>query len=140
MPRLPLILFDIKPQTGKETALICGELYRRDELWKFRALGEGYSDGLKGLATEFGISVDESEATEDPAPEVSRPLPPEQPTAVPTQPAYGYPQQPPATQPAYGYPQPAAAATGYGYPPPVTVPAPNPDFRLPPQGPQFIGR
>ncbi|WP_030931869.1 TerD family protein [Streptomyces sp. NRRL S-646] len=137
----PLILFDIKPQTGKETALICGELYRRDELWKFRALGEGYSDGLKGLATEFGISVDESEATEDPAPEVSQPLPPEQPTAVPTQPAYGYPQQPPTTQPAYGYPQPTAAApSGYGYPPPVTVPAPNPDFRLPPQGPQFIGR
>ncbi|MGW2725064.1 TerD family protein [Streptomyces sp. NPDC001492] len=136
----PLILFDIKPQTGQETVLICGELYRRDDRWKFRALGEGYSDGLKGLATEFGISVDESEAT-DPAPEPSQPLPPEQPTAVPAQPAYGYPQQPPATQPAYGYPQPTApAATGYGYPPPVTVPAPNPDFRLPPQGPQFIGR
>ncbi|MFF4499579.1 TerD family protein [Streptomyces sp. NPDC001401] len=141
----PLILFDIKPQTGRETVLICGELYRRDEVWKFRALGEGYPNGLKGLATEFGISVDESEATEEPAPEASQPLPPEQPTAVPTQPAYGYPQQPPATQPAYGYPQPAAAATagapsGYGYPPPVTAPAPNPDFRLPPQGPQFIGR
>ncbi|GAA3821486.1 TerD family protein [Streptomyces coacervatus] len=141
----PIVLFDIKPQTGTETALICGELYRRGDAWKFRALGEGYSDGLKGLATEFGISVDESEAAAEPAPEVSQPLPPEQPTAVPTQPAYGYPQQPPATQPAYGYPQPAAAATagapsGYGYPPPVTVPAPNPDFRLPPQGPQFIGR
>lgn len=136
----PLILFDIKPQTGQETALICGELYRRDDAWKFRALGEGYSDGLKGLATEFGISVDESEATAEPAPEISQPLPPEQPTAVPTQPSYGYPQQPPTTQPAYGYPQPAAASTGYGYPPPVTVPAPNPDFRLPPQGPQFIGR
>ncbi|MEU6254134.1 TerD family protein [Streptomyces sp. NPDC047043] len=136
----PLITFDIKPQTGTETVLICGELYRRDEGWKFRALGEGYSNGLKGLATEFGISVDESETT----PEVSQPLPPEQPTAVPAQPDYGYPQQPPATQPAYGYPQPAAAAaaigqSGYGYPPPVTT-LPNPDFRLPPQGPQFIGR
>jgi stress response protein SCP2 len=147
----PLLHFDIKPETGQETALICGELYRRDGMWKFRALGEGYSNGLKGLATEFGISVDESEMPAEPAPqaapalapEFSQPLPPEQPTAVPVQPAYGYPQQPPATQPAYGYPQPAAAApaaqSGYGYPPPVTA-VPDPDFRMPPQGPQFIGR
>ncbi|WP_435280418.1 TerD family protein [Streptomyces koelreuteriae] len=165
-----LAYFDVKPETGEETALICGELYRRGEGWKFRALGEGYSNGLQGLATDYGISVDESEAaqetsalpttaatTQAPAPEVSRPLPPEQPTVVPTQPAYGYPpQQPATTQPAYGYPQPASqpaygypqapaaagvtgAQTGYGYPPPITA-APDPDFRLPPQGPQFIGR
>ncbi|MEU6065905.1 MULTISPECIES: TerD family protein [Streptomyces] len=160
----PLAHFDIKPETGAETALICGELYRRGEGWKFRALGEGYSNGLKGLATDFGISVDESEGAEEPP--QSLPLPPEQPTVLPEQPtvlptqsAYGYPQPqtsgPAQTQPAYGYPQPAgrpaygypqapaAAATsaqsGYGYPPPVTA-VPNPDFRLPPQGPQFIGR
>ncbi|MGC9537671.1 TerD family protein [Streptomyces sp. UG1] len=143
----PLAYFDIKPETGQETALICGELYRRGEGWKFRALGEGYSDGLKGLATDFGISVDESETMDDhrQTPEISQPLPPEQPTTVvPTQPAYGYPQQPPATQPAYGYPQPtsqpATAQSGYGYPPPVTAPPPAQEFRLPPQGPQFIGR
>ncbi|KUL75011.1 TerD family protein [Streptomyces sp. NPDC001651] len=144
----PLAHFDIKPETGAETALICGELYRRGDGWKFRALGEGYSDGLKGLATDFGISVDESEAAaqEPPAaqaPEVSQPLPPEQPTTVvPQQPSYGYPQQPPPTQPAYGYPQPAGtgAAAGYGYPPPATAPGPAPEVRLPPQGPQFIGR
>lgn len=187
-----LAYFDIKPETGEETALICGELYRRGEGWKFRALGEGYSNGLKGLATDFGISVDESEAAQEPdpsdvtqlppptahvpasdrtssealtqpqaplvppAPEVSRPLPPEQPAGVPAQPAYGYPpQQPAATQPAYGYPQPtsqpaygyppapataaAGAPGGYGFPPPAAA-SPDPDFRLPPQGPQFIGR
>ncbi|MFJ7072969.1 TerD family protein [Streptomyces sp. NPDC098781] len=142
----PLAYFDIKPETGEETALICGELYRRGEGWKFRALGEGYSDGLRGLATDFGISVDESEVMDDStsAPEASQPLPPEQPTtAVPPQPSYGYPQQPPPTQPAYGYPQPtsqpAMAPSGYGYPPPVTA-VQNEEFRLPPQGPQFIGR
>ncbi|KUN93269.1 TerD family protein [Streptomyces caeruleatus] len=140
----PLAYFDIKPETGQETALICGELYRRGEGWKFRALGEGYSDGLKGLATDYGISVDESEAMDGPAPapapEVSQPLPPEQPTTVvPPQPSYGYPQQPPPTQPAYGYPQPTSQS-GYGYPPPVTAAAPGQEFRLPPQGPQFIGR
>ncbi|MFG2357759.1 TerD family protein [Streptomyces sp. NPDC048521] len=138
----PLARFDIKPETGAETALICGELYRRGEGWKFRALGEGYSNGLKGLATDFGISVDESEVEEERrAPETaSQPLPPEQPTsAVPQQPAYGYPQ---ATSPhaGYGYPQPGPA---YGYPPSAPIPVPvalDPNFRLPPQGPQFIGR
>jgi stress response protein SCP2 len=121
----PLARFEIKPETGAETALICGELYRRGEVWKFRALGEGYSNGLKGLATDFGISVDESEMEE---PQPSPPLPPEEPTSA-------VPQQPPA----YGYPQPA-----YGYPQPQPVPVPvgpvDPHFRLPPQGPQFIGR
>ncbi|MGW7302367.1 TerD family protein [Streptomyces sp. NPDC054829] len=150
----PLLYFDIKPETGKETALICGELYRRGDAWKFRALGEGYSNGLKGLATDFGISVDESEeaapaAPEEPAEEPkSQPLPPEQPTTVvPPQPAYGYPQTPqappPTTQPAYGYPQPTGrpAPGGYGYPPaPAPAPVPAGEFRLPPQGPQFIGR
>lgn len=155
----PLASFDIRPETGAETALICGELYRRGDGWKFRALGEGYSNGLKGLATDYGISVDESEealAAEEPP---SSPLPPERPASPLVQPTYGYPQvqAPPRTtpgappqqgygypQPAYGYPQaPAATApAGYGYPPPVTSPGPgpDPDFRLPPQGPQFIGR
>ncbi|MBC2901458.1 TerD family protein [Streptomyces cupreus] len=145
----PLLHFDIKPETGEETALICGELYRRGEGWKFRALGEGYSNGLEGLATDFGISVEEESeaaaAQEPPEEPRSQPLPPEQPTtAVPPQSAYGFPQTPPTTQPAYGYPQPTSqpAYGGYGYPPPVTpvTPVPAGDFRLPPQGPQFIGR
>ncbi|MFF9150928.1 TerD family protein [Streptomyces sp. NPDC014846] len=141
----PLATFDIKPETGAETALICGELYRRGEGWKFRALGEGYSNGLKGLATDFGISVDESEVDEERRqPETaSQPLPPEAPTsAVPQQPpAYGYPQ-PASPQAGYGYPQPAGQSS-YGYPQPQPAPvpvAPDPNFRLPPQGPQFVGR
>ncbi|MGW0334809.1 TerD family protein [Streptomyces sp. NPDC003011] len=163
----PLAHFDIKPETGRETALICGELYRRGEGWKFRALGEGYTNGLQGLATDYGISVDESEGAQDEreaAPEIaatavvplppqpsaptqqasdisSQPLPPEQPAGVPAQPAYGYPQQPAAAavaQPAYGYPHPTSQPA-YGYPQAATT-APGPEFRLPPQGPQFIGR
>jgi len=155
----PLAYFDIKPETGAETALICGELYRRGGGWKFRALGEGYSNGLEGLASDFGITVDETEAAAAAAapvtgsvpdaaawsapaavPETSMPLPPEQPAPVPQQPAYGYPQ--PVGQPSYGYPQPQtapAAQPAYGFPQPVGT-APDPDFKLPPQGPQFIGR
>ncbi|MEW1641994.1 TerD family protein [Streptomyces sp. NPDC091219] len=138
----PLLYFDIKPETGEETALICGELYRRGDGWKFRALGEGYANGLRGLAMDFGITVDESEGAGLVA-EAAQPLPPEQPTAapatVPVQSGYGYPPaQEPVTQPAYGYPQTSPAGT-YGYPQPVPVATvPDPDFRMPPQGPQFI--
>ncbi|OEU88956.1 Tellurium resistance [Streptomyces abyssalis] len=42
-----------------ETAFVLGELYRRQGGWKFRAVGQGYGSGLAGLATDFGISVDE---------------------------------------------------------------------------------
>ncbi|MFD8802577.1 TerD family protein [Streptomyces atroolivaceus] len=42
-----------------ETAFILGELYLRQGAWKFRAVGQGYDTGLAGLATDFGISVDE---------------------------------------------------------------------------------
>ncbi|WP_146060030.1 TerD family protein, partial [Streptomyces sp. SM5] len=42
-----------------ETAFILGELYLRQGAWKFRAVGQGYDTGLEGLATDFGISVDE---------------------------------------------------------------------------------
>lgn len=58
--REPLASFDVTAETGEETAVICGELYRRGEGWKFRAVGQGYPTGLVGLATDFGISVDEA--------------------------------------------------------------------------------
>ncbi|MFD4377607.1 TerD family protein [Streptomyces sp. NPDC058486] len=57
--REPLARFDVTAETGEETAVICGELYRRGDAWKFRAVGQGYPTGLVGLATDFGISVDE---------------------------------------------------------------------------------
>ena len=76
----PLAYFDVKPETGEETALICGELYRRGDGWKFRALGEGYSNGLEGLATDFGISVEDQPAPE-PFPDTTN-APPVDPSAA----------------------------------------------------------
>ncbi|MFJ4711911.1 TerD family protein [Streptomyces sp. NPDC088785] len=157
----PVAFFDIKPETGAETALICGELYRRGDGWRLRAVGEGYSNGLVGLATDFGISVDESAASaqtrqaadpgpaHEPAPPTptpaTEPVPAPQ-RARPAEPA-SFPLPPPQRPPAYGYPpqpttQPAPQhQPAYGYPQPVAAPAyPDPSFRLPPQGPQFIGR
>ncbi|MEU1347593.1 TerD family protein [Streptomyces sp. NPDC005795] len=149
----PLAVFDVRPETGQETAIICGELYRRGDGWKFRAVGQGYPTGLIGLATAFGISVDESEAAAEPGP--TPPAPPFPPAPAPDpdaqatvqhqQPAYGYPQPAavpaaPAPAAAYGYPQPASAQPAYGYPQPAAAAAhaPDPNFVLPPQGPQFI--
>ncbi|KOV75995.1 MULTISPECIES: TerD family protein [unclassified Streptomyces] len=47
------------------SAIIFGELYRRGEEWKFRAVGQGYDTGLAGLATDFGVDIeDDAEAVE----------------------------------------------------------------------------
>ncbi|AUA12473.1 TerD family protein [Streptomyces sp. SID8382] len=48
-----------------ESAFIFGELYRRGEEWKFRAVGQGYESGLAGLATDFGIDIDDDAADEE---------------------------------------------------------------------------
>ncbi|MEU1127984.1 TerD family protein, partial [Streptomyces sp. NPDC005899] len=59
-----------------ETAFILGELYLRQGDWKFRAVGQGYDTGLEGLATDFGISVDEpQQAPLPPAPPAQQPAP-----------------------------------------------------------------
>jgi stress response protein SCP2 len=47
---------------GQETALLCVELYRRAGAWKVRAVGQGYANGLAGIATDFGITVEEPQA------------------------------------------------------------------------------
>lgn len=49
---------------GSVTAVIFGELYRRGEGWKFRAVGQGYETGLAGLATDFGVDIEDDAATE----------------------------------------------------------------------------
>ncbi|MFJ9626965.1 TerD family protein [Streptomyces sp. NPDC101175] len=80
-----------------ETAFVLGEFYRRQGAWKFRAVGQGYDSGLGGLATDFGITVDEPQQA---AP--ARTLPP--------------PSGPPVNLP----PPPVTVA------PPVTAPPPPP--------------
>ncbi|MEW2178443.1 VWA domain-containing protein [Streptomyces sp. NPDC005406] len=77
-----LARFDM--EAGAETAYVSGELYRRDGGWKFRAVGQGYTNGLAGLATDFGISVDEEQpAAVPPSP---RPSPAPSPVAAPSAP------------------------------------------------------
>ncbi len=66
---------------GAETALLCVEIYRRGAEWKVRAVGQGYANGLAGIATDYGITVEE----EPPAPAGAAPRrpPPPAPAATP---------------------------------------------------------
>ncbi|MET8082405.1 TerD family protein [Streptomyces sp. NPDC005303] len=43
----------------RETVVILIELYRRAGSWKARAVGQGWDTGLAGLASNFGIVVDD---------------------------------------------------------------------------------
>ncbi|WP_273651711.1 TerD family protein [Cellulomonas fimi] len=47
-----------------ETAFLFGEVYRRGDGWKVRAVGQGWDTGLAGLAAHFGVSVDQEPETE----------------------------------------------------------------------------
>jgi tellurium resistance protein TerD len=52
-----LARYDLSEDAGTETAMIFGELYRHGADWKFRAVGQGYSTGLAGIARDFGVRL-----------------------------------------------------------------------------------
>ena len=52
-----LTRYDLSEDASTETAMIFGELYRNSGDWKFRAVGQGYSTGLAGIARDFGVHV-----------------------------------------------------------------------------------
>ncbi|MGW7277586.1 VWA domain-containing protein [Streptomyces sp. NPDC054844] len=95
--RTELARFDMA--AGTETALVGGELYRRQGKWKFRAVGQGYASGLAGVATDFGITVDDAPPAAAPAAPVTaatRPTPPTPQAPMPPAPAPPAAQAPPA--------------------------------------------
>jgi tellurium resistance protein TerD len=49
--------YDLSEDASTETAMIFGEVYRNNGEWKFRAVGQGYSNGLAGIARDFGVNV-----------------------------------------------------------------------------------
>jgi stress response protein SCP2 len=86
------------PQLGTETALVIVEIYLRNGAWKARAVGQGYANGLAGIATDFGVTVEEpapapaAQPTAPPAP----PAPPMQAPVTPLAPPPVAPPSPPA--------------------------------------------
>ncbi|CAL9404295.1 hypothetical protein SUDANB37_01540 [Streptomyces sp. enrichment culture] len=142
-----LASFHVRPETGEETAMICGELYRRGEGWKFRAVAQGYPTGLIGLATAFGISVEEEAGGEDPeAPEQSEESVADasaEPAAEPSGPAGAAAGPGPGAVPddaTQAIPGPGAGATAAPAVPPVPVAVPAaPPVPPPPTVPPAYG-
>jgi tellurium resistance protein TerD len=52
-----LARYDLTEDASTETAMVFGELYRHGAEWKFRAIGQGYASGLRGIAQDFGVNV-----------------------------------------------------------------------------------
>jgi uncharacterized protein YkwD/stress response protein SCP2 len=52
------------PPMPTQTVALLVEVYRRAGTWRVRAVGQGYADGLAGLARDFGVEV----ADDAPAP------------------------------------------------------------------------
>ncbi|GGU88596.1 transport-associated protein [Streptomyces litmocidini] len=105
------------PQLATETALVVVEIYLRNGAWKARAVGQGYANGLAGIATDFGVSVDDEPAAAPasaPAPVTpAAPAPvappvPSAPPAAPVDPRVAAPVPPAPTAP----PAAASAPTG----------------------------
>ncbi|MEU8799431.1 TerD family protein [Spirillospora sp. NPDC048819] len=92
------------PGLGPEKAIIGLEIYRRDDRWKVRAVGQGYAGGLSELVEAHGVEVDD----------------PGEPAAETGQPAMGAPPGP-----AVGAPPLQGGAPGPQAPPPPRTPPPS---------------
>ncbi|MFF9915271.1 TerD family protein [Streptomyces sp. NPDC013457] len=139
---------------GGETAMVLGELYRRAGGWKFRAVGQGYVNGLAGLATDHGVDVADHAPA---APAQAQPPQAFPPAPVPFQPPVGAPAPVPFQAPAPvpfqapdpGSPGPSAPVPfqpPVGVPPvvappaftPPPAPAPAPAAAIPQPAPQPV--
>lgn len=49
--------YDLSEDASTETAMIFGELYRHNNEFKFKAIGQGFAGGLKPLAEAHGVSI-----------------------------------------------------------------------------------
>lgn len=52
-----LARYDLSEDASTETAMLFGEVYRHNDEWKFRAIGQGYASGLAGIARDYGVNI-----------------------------------------------------------------------------------
>ncbi|GEO80721.1 TerD family protein [Pararhodospirillum oryzae] len=52
-----LARYDLSEDASTETAMIFGELYRHNDEWKFKAVGQGFAGGLGPLASNYGVNI-----------------------------------------------------------------------------------
>lgn len=53
-----IVRYDLTEDASQETAMLFAEIYRYNSEWKFRAVGQGYTTGLAGIAGDFGVPLD----------------------------------------------------------------------------------
>lgn len=51
------VRFDLSEDYSTETAVVFAEVYRNNGEWKFKAIGQGYADGMVGVAKDFGLNL-----------------------------------------------------------------------------------
>ncbi|OHV75183.1 CAP domain-containing protein [Pseudofrankia sp. BMG5.36] len=136
----------LPPPLGPQTALLVGELYQRGSAgpaagraaaggggaggWRIRSIGQGYADGLAGLARDFGVDVEPEPAP--PVPTAREPRAPGRP--VPSAPPDRRAPRAPATTPA-GPPRPGPRRSPAPAPPPWPARPPSPPAAGPPPMP-----
>ncbi len=49
--------YDLAEDFSMETAMIFGELYRYNNEWKFRAVGQGCAGGLAAMCRTYGVNI-----------------------------------------------------------------------------------
>jgi tellurium resistance protein TerD len=54
-----LFRYDLAEDYSTETAMLFGEIYRHNGEWKFTAIGQGYSGGLKAICAQFGVDAED---------------------------------------------------------------------------------
>lgn len=52
-----LFKYELNEDFSLETAVVAGELYRKNGEWKFNAVGSGYNGGLAAIARNFGLNI-----------------------------------------------------------------------------------
>ncbi|WP_425915670.1 TerD family protein [Acinetobacter sp. TSRC1-2] len=58
----------IQTQSKTEKALILAEVYKHNDKWKFRFIDQGFNGGLKPLAENFGVVINETTTNTSPTP------------------------------------------------------------------------
>jgi len=48
---------NLAPALRAETAILLGELYRHTTGWKFKVIGQGYDNGIAGIAADYGVPL-----------------------------------------------------------------------------------
>lgn len=52
-----LARYDLGEDFALEAAVIFGEVYRHNDDWKFKAVGQGFNGGLGPLSSSFGVNI-----------------------------------------------------------------------------------